>query len=79
MFGLVPICWPPMSPFHRSERGKAGVLVQDLDLVEANVAEQIELKDERPRRVLALDIGKHLLAVGVIPECGQILPIAAAE
>src|SRR5438270_13996085 len=61
-----------------AERRKAEVLVQDFHLCEADLAQQVELEEQRARRVLLFDIGENLVPVGFVLQPDQVLAIALA-
>src|ERR1700729_2702034 len=70
--------WAPSS-FHSAEGRKADILVQDFDLGEADLAQQVQLEEQRAGRVLLLDVGEHMVPVGFVLQPGQVLAVAPAH
>src|SRR5262245_59095114 len=58
------------------ECGEATILVQDSHLTESHFAQQIDLIEQRPRRVLLLDVGEYLLAIGRPAQLLEIFTVA---
>src|SRR5215471_17328769 len=52
------------SALHSAEGGKAKVLVQDFHLGEPDLTQQVQLKQQRARRVFLLDVGEYMIASG---------------
>jgi hypothetical protein len=49
-----------------TEGGEAGVLMKHIDLGKADFPQQVQLKNQRPRRILLLDVGKDVIPVDII-------------
>src|SRR4051794_25133241 len=70
-------CKRRFSPsFHSAKGCKADVLVQDIDLNKPNLAQQVQLKEQRTWRVFLLNVGKDMVPVALIFQASQICTIA---
>lgn len=58
------------SLFNTPKGGKATVFVQDFDLAETDLSQQVELEQQRAGSVLLGNVGKDLIAVGLVFEAG---------
>jgi hypothetical protein len=63
------------SEFPRPECGKAGILVQDIDLAETRFPQLLALKQDRPGRIFMIDIGEYVVAVLLALEGSKVIAV----
>ncbi len=65
----------PLNSLHCSESRKTQVLMENFHRSEANLSEQVELKDKRSRRVLLGDIPQYMISIFFALKLSQELAI----